>query len=59
MIDQRIIVDDVEYEISDRGDLYMVTIASSFTGYISKVTKEYLGKNLPAGVVNGILEGLY
>ena len=58
MIDQIIIIGDTEYEILDKGEMYMVTIASSFVGYIAKSEKEYLGKALPDDIVAQILEGV-
>jgi hypothetical protein len=50
MIDQFIEVDGREYEISDKKDMYMITIKSSFVGYITK-DGEYLGKTLPNEIV--------
>lgn len=45
MINQFIEVDGREYEISDKKDMFMITIESSFVGYITK-DGEYLGKSL-------------
>ena len=56
MIDRYVEVDGVRYEITDKGEMYMVTIASTFIGYIAKSEKEYLGKTLPDEVVAKILK---
>jgi hypothetical protein len=50
MIDQFIKVDGREYEVSDKKDMYMIIIKSSFVGYINK-NGEYLGKTLPDEIV--------
>lgn len=50
MIDQFIEIAEQEYEVSDKEDMYMITIKSSFVGYITK-DGEYLGKTLPNEIV--------
>ena len=50
MIDQFIEIAGQEYEVSDKEELYMITIKSSFVGYITK-DGEYLGKTLPNEIV--------
>lgn len=50
MIDQFIEIDGQEYEVLDKEDMYMITIKSSFVGYITK-DGEYLGKTLPNEIV--------
>jgi hypothetical protein len=50
MIDQFIEVGGQEYEISDKKDMYMITIKSSFVGYITKYG-EYLGNTLSNEII--------
>ena len=57
MIDQFIKVDGREYEVSDKKDMYMITIKSFFGGYITK-DGEYLGKTLPNEIVIQLKEGI-
>jgi hypothetical protein len=57
MINQFIEVDGREYEISDKKDMFMITIKSSFVGYITK-DGEYLGKSLPNDIVIQLKEAI-
>jgi hypothetical protein len=57
MIDQFIKVDGREYEVSDKKDMYMITIKSSFVGYITK-DGEYLGNTLPNEIVIQLKEAI-
>jgi hypothetical protein len=57
LIDQFIELDGQEYEISDKKEMYMVTIKSSFVGYITK-DGEYLGKTLPKQIVIQLKEAI-
>lgn len=50
MIDQFIEINGREYEVSDKKDMYMITIKSSFVEYITK-DGEYLGKTLTNEIV--------
>jgi len=50
MIDQLINIDGKEYEIADKKDMFMITMKSSFVGYITK-QGAYLGKTLPEEIV--------
>ena len=57
MINQFIEVDGREYEISDKKDMFMITIKSSFVGYITK-DGEYLGKSLANDIVIQLKEAI-
>ena len=57
MIDQFIKVDGRDYEVSDKKDMYMITIKSSFVGYITK-DGEYLGNTLPDEIVIQLKEAI-
>ena len=57
MINQFIEVDGQEYEISDKKDMFMITIKSSFVGYITK-DGEYLGKSLANDIVFQLKEAI-
>ena len=57
MIDQFIKVNGREYEVSDKKDMYMITIKSSFVGYITK-DGEYLGNTLPDEIVIQLKEAI-
>ena len=57
MIDQFIKVDGREYEVSDKNDMYMITIKSSFVGYITK-DGEYLGNTLSDEIVIQLKEAI-
>ena len=57
MISQFIEVDGLEYEISDKKDMFMITIKSSFVGYITK-DGEYLGKSLANDIVFQLKEAI-
>ena len=57
MIDQFVKVDGREYEVSDKKDMYMITIKSSFVGYITK-DGEYLGNTLPDEIVIQLKEAI-
>jgi hypothetical protein len=50
MIDQFIKVDGRDYEVLDKKDMYMITIKSSFVGYITK-DGGYLGNTFPNEIV--------
>jgi hypothetical protein len=50
MIDQLIEIEGNEYEIADKKDMFMITLKSSFVGYLTK-DGEYLGKTLSKHVV--------
>jgi hypothetical protein len=45
MIDQIVIIDGKDFEITDKKEMYMVTVAGSFVGYITR-DGEYIGKSL-------------
>ena len=55
MIDQLIVIDGKEYEIADKKDMFMITLKSSFVGYLTK-DGEYLGKTLSAEIVDKLKE---
>lgn len=57
MIDQFIEIDGREYEVSDKKDMYMITVKSSFVGYITK-EGEYLGKALSNDIVSQLKEAI-
>ena len=57
MIDQLINIDGKEYEIADKKDMFMITMKSSFVGYITK-QGEYLGKTLPEEIVQRLKEAI-
>jgi hypothetical protein len=57
MIDQFIEVGGIEYEVSDKKDMYMIAIKSCFVGYITK-EGEYLGKSLPNEIVHQLREAI-
>jgi hypothetical protein len=55
MIDQFIEIEGTEYEISDKKDMFMITLKSSFVGYLTK-EGEYLGKSLSENIVAKLKE---
>ena len=57
MINQFIEVNGREYEISDKKDMFMITIKSSFVGYITK-DGEYFGKSLANDIVFQLKEAI-
>jgi hypothetical protein len=57
MIDQFINIDGKEYEIADKKDMFMITMKSSFVGYITK-QGEYLGKSLSEEIVQQLKEAI-
>ena len=57
MIDQFVKVAGREYEVSDKKDMYMITIKSSFVGYITK-DGEYLGNTLSNEIVIQLKEAI-
>ena len=57
MIDQFVNIDGKEYEITDKKDMFMITIKSSFIGYITK-QGEYLGKSLTEEIVEKLKEAI-
>lgn len=57
MIDQFIEVDGREYEITGKKEMYMITMKSSFVGYLTK-DGEYLGNTLPDEIVIQLKEAI-
>jgi hypothetical protein len=57
MIDQFIEIEGKEYEISDKKDMFMITLKSSFVGYLTK-EGEYLGKSLSENIVSKLKEAI-
>jgi hypothetical protein len=57
MIDQFVNIDGKEYEVTDKKDMFMITIKSSFIGYITK-QGEYLGKSLTEEIVEKLKEAI-
>ena len=57
MIDKFIVIDGKEYGVTDKKDMYMITIKSSFIGYITK-EGEFLGKTLSDETVNKLKEAI-
>ena len=57
MIDKLINIEGREYEIADKKDMFMITLKSSFVGYITK-QGEYLGKSLSDEIVQQLKEAI-
>ena len=57
MIDKLINIEGREYEIADKKDMFMITLKSSFVGYITK-QGEYLGKSLSDEIVKQLKEAI-
>jgi hypothetical protein len=57
MIDQFVNIDGKEYEIAEKKDMFMITMESSFIGYITK-KGEYLGKSLTEEIVEKLKEAI-
>jgi hypothetical protein len=57
MIDKFINIEGREYDIADKTDMFMITLKSSFVGYITK-QGEYLGKSLSNEIVKQLKEAI-
>jgi hypothetical protein len=57
MIDQIVIIHEASFEITEKIDMYMITVARSFVGYITK-DGEYIGKSLIESTITSLKEAI-